>query len=121
MCNPYSKIVNKDDDDADLFLMSVHDKYSARPDSLESMCLAEFAKTYRSLGTGSKVDIDHLHEDADNDEEDFSSEAGSVIRLRTNLGFLWKRQQVAVLRMHRYRLDKEEDKHYYSKLLLELP
>ena len=121
MCKPYSEIVNKDDDDADLFLMSVHDKYSARPDSLESICLAEFATTYRSLGTGSKVDIDHFHEDADNDDEDFSSEAGSVIILQNNLGFLCKRQQSAILRTHRYRLDKEEDKHYYSKLLLYLP
>jgi len=38
MCKPLSEIVNKGDNDEDIYLTSVHEKYSVRPDSLESMC-----------------------------------------------------------------------------------
>jgi len=61
MSKPYSEIELKDENDTDLFLTSIHEKYSSRPANLESMCLAEFAKSYRSLcQTSSVVNVDPL-------------------------------------------------------------
>ena len=118
LSKPYEEIECKDDDDKDLFYASVHDKYSARPTTLEHLCLAEFATSYRSL---SQQRIpDHLH-DNDADDDDFSNEPGSVIKLQDGLGFLCKRQQPAILRYHRFNKQKEEDKYFYSKQLLYLP
>jgi len=119
LCKPVSEIMEKEDDDENPFLTSIHDKYSARPQKLENMCLAEFATTYRSISNSSRLP-DHLHEDSD-DEDEMSNDRGSVIKLRNNLGFLCKRQKLAILRYHRFREDKEKEKFYFSKLLLYLP
>ena len=119
LCKPVSEIMEKEDDDENLFLTSIHDKYSARPQTLENMCFAEFATTYESLSNSSRLS-DHLHEDSDG-EDQMSNERGSVIKLRNNLGFLCKRQKLAILRYHRFREDKEKEKFYFSKLLLYLP
>ena len=121
MCKPMTDIANKNDDDQDLFLPYIHDKYSSRPNSLEPMCLAEFATTYRSLSTTQTINIDHLHEDDDDDDHDFSEGKDCVIKLQNERGFLCKRKQQAVLKTHRFREDKEKEKHYYSKLVLYLP
>lgn len=118
LSKPYEEIECKEDDDKDIFFTSVHDKYSSRPKNLECMCLAEFTTNYRSLSQ-QRVD-DHLHDD-EAEDEDFSTEPGSVIKLEDGRGFLCKRQQPAILRYHRFNIEKEEDKHFYSKLLLYLP
>ena len=65
---------------------------------------------------------DHLHED-EGEDDDFSTEPGSVIKLEDGRGFVCKRQQPAILRYHRFNIKNktEEEKHFYSKLLLYLP
>ena len=55
-----------DDDDEDIFAMSLIDKYGARPVSLQNMCLATFAVTYDVIQCATqKEDMD-----TDNDEEE---------------------------------------------------
>ena len=84
MCKPLSEIMLKSDDEDDIFLTSVHEKYSARPEQLESMCLAEFATTYRSVGKSKSADDDddHLHDDEDDDNNDFSREPAQLLNCR---------------------------------------
>ena len=40
------ELADKEDDDEDVFMASVHDRYAARPDEMENMCLAQFATQY---------------------------------------------------------------------------
>lgn len=46
---PNSVLKNLNDEDEDVFASSIHDKYAARPNSLEKICLADFASTYRII------------------------------------------------------------------------
>ena len=43
MLRPVEELVDCDSDDENVFKLSLIDRYAARPESLESMCLAEFA------------------------------------------------------------------------------
>ena len=43
---PQSQLAHLHDDDEDVFTTSLIDRYSARPVSLQNMCLATFAVTY---------------------------------------------------------------------------
>ena len=46
MSKPLSHIAQMDDDDDDLFMTGLIDRYAARPDNLENLCLAKFAANY---------------------------------------------------------------------------
>ena len=46
MSKPLSHITQLDNDDDDLYMTSLIDRYAARPDILEHLCLAEFAANY---------------------------------------------------------------------------
>ena len=45
---PLSYLGNLEDDDEDIFVSGIGDKYSKRPSSLESWCLAAFAAWYKT-------------------------------------------------------------------------
>ena len=88
----------KEDDDEDVFMASVHDRYAARPDEMENVCLAEFATQYTTCGSNHKKAI-FLKDD--------------------KLGCVMRRTKDAVMRTHRFYDD--DFRYYYSKLLLCLP
>ena len=88
-----------DDDSEDIFMWSIHDRYIARPDELEDMCLADFAAKY---STGS---------------DDASGK--NVITLKNNIGKMRLRQKEVVIRTHRY--SENDFRYFYSRLLLSLP
>ena len=92
------ELANMDEDDENVFMTSIHDMYAARPDQMESMCLAEFATQYRKCESRNKKAI-KLKDDS--------------------LGCIIKRSKSAVLRTHRF--SDEDFRYYYSKLLLFLP
>ena len=77
-------------------LQSIHDKYIARPDELEDMCLANFAAKY---STGSD-----------------DTSGTNVITLKNNIGKMRLRQKEAVIKTHRY--SENDFRYFYSRLLL---
>ena len=88
------------DDDENVFQLSIHDRYAARPDELEDMCLAVFATRYTIT----------------------SKKAGqaNVIELKdAKLGRMVKRGKDCVLRTHRY--SDDNFRYFYAKLLMFWP
>ena len=93
-----SLLAEKDDNDEDIWMASVHDRYAARPDQMENVCLAAFATQYTTCSGNNKNAI-HLK--------------------KKDLGCVIKRRKDAVMKTHRFADD--DYRYYYSKLLLFLP
>ena len=56
---PYNKLKNLHDDDEDIYMTNILDRYAARPSSLDQMCLADFAVQYR-LNINETENTDHI-------------------------------------------------------------
>ena len=95
-----SELAGMEDDDEDVFMASIHDRYAARPNDLEELCLAAFATKYNRAPKDAK--------------------GKNVIHLKDNsLGQMTKRTTDAVLCTHKFK--DETYQFYFSKLLLFLP
>ena len=93
-----SLLAEKDDSDEDIWMASVHDRYAARPDQMENVCLAAFATQYTTCSGDNKNAI-HLK--------------------KKDLGCVIKHRKDAAMKTHRFADD--DYRYYYSKLLLFLP
>ena len=104
------------DDDEDVFVTSLIDRYAARPHMLQNMCLAKFAVTFdvasNSIGEMYNCDDDvtnvvtSTHSSSSNNcttTLDTSKLASYKIKLKDNLGYMRKRRQEAVLYTRRYK------------------
>ena len=79
-------------DDPDIYLPSIHEKYAKRPNSLENLTLAEFAANY-------SVTRAFQHEENSGDEEvDHTDiQRHPKIQLKDNMGTIQKRPQPRVI------------------------
>ena len=102
---PLSKaaLMDLEDNDTDVFMTSIHDRYENRPDHLEHMCLAEFATTY---SPSTRRNEDHIS-------------SGKQIVLKNELGLMSKRSKPLILRTHSFPEDSSE--FFLGKLLLFYP
>ena len=79
-------------------------------------CLAEFAANYTTRSR------QELQEDEPIDllptAEDGNSGKCAIIKLKNNLGRMYKRKREAVIRFHRFNHEKEPSKVYRSKIML---
>ena len=112
------------DDDEDIFMTSIHDRYAARPDSLNDMCLACFAVNYDT--TGSNEELPQVNEGAgillqDRNNDNISNRRNETINLKNNLGVMRKRRREAIFRSHRFDVMKDSEKYYHAQLLLYYP
>ena len=89
------KMLNELEEEEDnVYITSIHDRYAARPDSLDDICLAKFAVNYEPVGYNGGHN--NNHEDGDNsDTEDCesgrsSSQHNDVTTLKNNLGQMRK-------------------------------
>ena len=118
---PKSQLAQLHDDDEDVFVTSVIDRYAARPLALQNICLAAFAVMYdviqSSTQTGETEDV-NTQEDMHNTE---NPQALTKMKLQKGLGVMRKRKQQAILHTRRYKVDIEPGKYYHSKLLLYYP
>ena len=92
-----AELKDKDDGDEDVWMLSVHDRYAARPDEMETVCLAAFATQYTTCSPLNK----------------------NALHLKKDLGCVMRRRKDAVMRTHRFADD--DYRYFYSKLLLFLP
>ena len=58
--------MNEDEDD--VYMTSIHDRYAARPNTLEDVCLAKFAVNYEPVFGASKEEDVEINIYDDNDE-----------------------------------------------------
>ena len=85
------------------FTKSIHDRYSQRPDSLDDLCLAEFAINYSPVWN------------------DSSNEGRKVIQLKNKFGQMKLRRIPSVIRLHESYKKTVEHEFYYSECLLFYP
>ena len=87
------------DEEEDVFELNIHDRYEARPDELESMCLVDFGTQY-DVATGERK----------------QSQRNSRIELKGGLGWMKKRSEQAVFRTHKAKRGTETFYQHQLKL-----
>ena len=108
---------------------SVHEKYANRPPPLEHMCLAQFAISYDRMSAQDakkKEFVDGCHgEDSSQVIKSWNPQyeinLPTHICLSKNLGYMRLRSIPAVLRLHKFREDKNPHEYFFSELLLYRP
>ena len=117
------------EDYEDVFPTSLIDRYAARPNSLQNMCLATFAVNYDVVSAVCTCDGGNM-DTGEATEEDMYSERqinnGGCgmpprIQLKDGLGYMRKRKQESILRTKRYKAHNKPEKYFHSKLLLYYP
>ena len=119
LLKPISQIENMEDDCEEIFQTNLIDRYAARPDTLDDMCLAEFAANY-TVCSGQEL-LDGETSDAIPTPDNEEGRKCERIELKNRLGYMYKRRREAVIRFHRFNYEKEASKVYRSKLMLYLP
>ena len=115
MLKPSHLLDQLNDDDEDVFCTSLIDRYIARPDAIESMCLAEFAATFATAGRDiSEGTEDHIPDTLAGSDDEEGKET-NVIRLKNGLGMMRKRKKHCIIRFHR---EKSEGEEKYRILLM---
>ena len=100
----YEALMQKEDDDTNVFMKNIHERYAHRPKELEGMCLAEFATQYTPMTKEpSKQTI----------------EKGSAIPLQDDFGWMRKRSKPLILRTHSF--PEHSSEFFLGKLLLFFP
>ena len=108
------------DDDENIFATSTIDRYAARPPILGNMCLATFAVNY-NVAQANHEFIEMQETDGNQLSETEVYDSWRKITLKDGLGYMQKRKQEAILHVMRYKLQKEPEKYYHSKLILFYP
>ena len=85
------QLANLETDSEDIYQTSLIDRYAARPDSLNNICLAEFAANYTTR-TGADPEEGESN-DALPTPEPESTERCPRIQLKNGLGYMYKRPQ----------------------------
>lgn len=105
-----------EDDDTDIYTTTIHDRYAARPSSLEQISFADFISNYR-LTSSSSSENNNQEEQYEVDEE----VSENVITLRDGLGQMKKRKIPQVIRYHYVSQEKDEEAYFHRLLLLYQP
>lgn len=117
LLKPRNVLERMEDDDTDVFLPNIIDKYCARPSKLDKMCLAEFVSSYsRTYSCGT----DQLNDD-DSNGESVSKTGREKIILKDNLGTIIKRKTPLVLRDYFVSRNRDSEKYFHRLLFLYLP
>ena len=87
-------------DSTDVFMETVYDKYSKRPEIMEDVCLADFVSRYTRRSVVNEEDTDEEQEHAVSYNE---------------------RQRASVIRFRRYKLLQDPHNYYREQILLFLP
>ena len=118
--------MNEDEDD--VYMTSIHDRYAAQPNSLEDVCLDKFAVNYETVFWASKEEDVEINIYDDNDEITdnndcitATSKCQPVIKLKDGLGNMRKRRKEALLRVTSFCQGTEPENYYHARLLLYLP
>ena len=103
-----------EDDDTDIYMTTIHDRYAARPNSLEQISFADFVSNYRLKSSST----DNNNEEQNEVDEDVTE---NVITLKDRLGQMSKRKRPQVIRYHYVSQEKDEEAYFHRLLLLYQP
>jgi hypothetical protein len=116
---PPQKLKELPPESNDVFQSNIIDRYCARPDDLEEMCLADFSTNY-ATSSGP----DPSGEEGISDVEDETKEKqgkSEQITLKQNMGKMRKRRRPCVIRCPRFSQHKQPEKFAHSNLMLYYP
>ena len=119
--------MNEEEDN--VYMTSIHDRYAAHPESLQNTCLATFAVSYEPIFGAKKTHDENVNvlentdkSDSESDEETSTRRRkNEVIKLKNNLGHMRKRKTESILCVKSFRQNKEPEKYYHSRLILYMP
>ena len=102
-----TQIQQLEDDDEDIYCKNIIDRYCARPNTLEDMCLAKFAANYSCTHVYSGPDAEYNNDDAieenQSEEELLQDESNTAeinkITLKNGLGTMKKCKREASYQM----------------------
>ena len=117
-------ITAMEDDEPDIFVANLLDRYTARPAVLDSLCLAEFAMWYEVSQNRESDDSADFIPTADTHHETHdlhSNELPHTVVLSKDLGTMKKKVRANVIRFHQCSMTKEPELYFYNKMLLFLP
>ena len=118
MTKPLASIQELENDEEDVYLINLIDRYAARPDQLENMCLAEFAANYDvKYSKTSEEENDHTPKP----QQQEKAQQGITINLKDGLGKMQKRSREAIIRFPKHNIEKDSEKYYRAKLMLYYP
>ena len=125
----HAQLEQLDEDDENVFATSLIDRYAARPNSLQNMCLATFAVNYDVVSAVHTCDMEEMDTDEGTEEDMYAErqikngECGMPerIKLKDGLGYMRKRKQESILRTKRYKAHIKPEKYFHSQLLLYYP
>ena len=116
------KLSKMDDDETNVFVTSVIDRYAARPNGLKEMHLASFAVNYDVLLATDDCNLNDDMQKLTNDGLQKSTHNFSnKIQLHRGLGTMRKCKKEAILRTQWYNVSSHLEKYYHAKLLLYYP
>ena len=107
-----------ENDETDLYVPSIHDKYAHRPDILENICLADFVANYNLSSDNAHVE-DNSEEICD--ENTTTKPTKADLKLKNNMGKIYKRRRARVIRYHYIFKEKDEEANYHRLLILYMP
>ena len=114
LVKPSHLIERLDDDSEDIFCNTLPERYAARPNSLETMCLADFASSYTAY-IDPPDDFQSIEISSDDDR------AHKHLKLKDGKGYVSKRKEPCIIRTHTFSKFKDTEKYYHSKLMLYQP
>ena len=109
------------DEEDNVYMTSIHDRYSAHPKLLQNMCLATFAVSYEPIFGAKKTHDENVNvlenteeSDPESDEEtSIRRRKNEVIKLKNNLGHMRKRKIESILCVTSFRQNKEPEKYHH--------
>ena len=124
-CLPKPNLHNLQDDDDDIFCMSMHDRYAVRPQkpmSVDRMCLADFASKYK---VGRATCTSSLYQSGSTSEHDSDTDKDTTFPMKITLhekkGVMQLRRNCTVVRAHFCDIETNREEHIYGKLLFFSP
>ena len=112
-------LINDEMDDEDLWMTNVVDRYLARPEEFECMCLAEFASQYKVTYTKNSKSKAPLEDTGEGDSE--TKQPKHVYQLQNGMGSITKRQKRAVVRYPHFNKAKDSERYYANLLKMYYP
>lgn len=109
-----------EDDDPDVYQLEILDRYPQRPNSLQNMCLREFAAKYKT-STRKPASNEARETDNSDSEQEAAATDQKHITLENELGYMVARTVPAIVRYQQWSLKNQSEQYYHARLLLYYP
>ena len=122
---PFTQLQKLEDNDENVYCKNIINRYAARPEKLEQICLTEFVSNYtykREMNNDVTQHEDDISGGSDTELLLYDNDSQeSIITLQNGLGYMRRRNRKAIIRWHNFNIKKEPEKHYRSCIMLFLP